>query len=187
MSESQSTHTQEIASTGQPQHLRTCVMCKLDLPKTNFYRESYNRDKLRSKCIGCCKKQTKECAQKLAATRSMKDETESLAHFAVNESVQSGTEQDSLYIITNHLIPNIIKIGRAINPSLRAHDLSRSQPFTLAVHKTYPHWGLLETTVHRRLKNQQVTTGRGTEWFTVDQRHAEVIIEATILEFKLNH
>jgi hypothetical protein len=125
---------------------------------------------------------------KLTALRSEQTESEPIVEqLAVTESAQVGSEDDSLYIITNPLIPDMVKIGRAANPHVRAHDLSRSQPFHLVVSKVYPKWGLLEKAVHRRLKAKQVTTGRGTEWFTVDERQVEVIIEATILEFKLNH
>ena len=171
-----------------PADQRTCIMCMLDLPKDQFYRDSYSHDKLRTKCKDCCKKQNTERMNKLTALRSEQTDFESnVEQLAVTESAQVGSEDDSLYIITNPLIPNMVKIGRAANPYVRAHDLSRSQPFQLVVSKVYPNWGLLEKAVHRRLKAQQVTTGRGTEWFTVEERQVEVIIEATILEFKLNH
>jgi hypothetical protein len=171
-----------------PADQRTCIMCMLDLPKDQFYRDSYSHDKLRTKCKDCCKKQYAERMNKLTALRSEQSESEPIVEqLAVTESAQVGSKDDSLYIITNPLIPNMVKIGRAANPYVRAHDLSRSQPFQLVVSKVYPKWGLLEKAIHRRLKAQQVTTGRGTEWFTVDERQVEVIIEATILEFKLNH
>ena len=171
-----------------PADQRTCIMCMLDLPKDHFYRDSYSHDKLRTKCKECCRKQNTERMNKLTALRSEQTESEPIVEqLAVTESAQVGSEDDSLYIITNPLIPNMVKIGRAANPHVRAHDLSRSQPFQLVVSKVYPKWGLLEKAVHRRLKAQQVTTGRGTEWFTVEERQVEVIIEATILEFKLNH
>jgi prophage antirepressor-like protein len=94
-------------------------------------------------------------------------------------------EGDALYVMTNTLIPNMVKIGRSIDPNNRAKDLSKSQPFHIVVCGRYDGYGFLEKVLHHKLIKRCVVGGRGREWFSIEPYQARLLIEAAILEHHL--
>ena len=92
---------------------------------------------------------------------------------------------DALYVLTNTLIPGVIKIGRAVCPLIRANSLSASHPFEIQVQHQYPHWGYLEWHIHRQVKILRVAGGRGREWFRMEPWQADALIQAAIVQVEL--
>ena len=93
---------------------------------------------------------------------------------------------DSLYVFTMPLNPNIVKIGRSMNPQKRAKELARSMPYEIMVCYVYPKWGFMEKAVHEKLKDFRVLGGSGVEWFSLEPHQADVVIKYTALEHELN-
>ena len=94
-------------------------------------------------------------------------------------------EPDSLYIMSNSLLPGIVKIGRSANPEERARQLGTSHPFRLIVEFSYGGKGFLEKTLHDRLKHRRVEGGGGREWFRLTPEQADVLIRASIVDNEL--
>jgi prophage antirepressor-like protein len=100
-------------------------------------------------------------------------------------NMDDSVEGDSLYIMRNTLIPHMIKLGRSINPTNRARDLSKSQPFHIVVCNQYDGYGFLEKRLHNKLAIKCAVGGRGREWFTIEPCQADLLIRAAILEHTL--
>ena len=89
---------------------------------------------------------------------------------------------DALYIMSNSLLPDMIKIGRSINPEDRARQLGASHPFRIKVECSYGGKGFLEKTLHDRLKHRRVEGGLGKEWFRLRPEQADTLIRASIVD-----
>jgi hypothetical protein len=105
---------------------------------------------------------------------------------SASSSDGSASWGESLYIVSNPRIGGEVKVGRAACPTGRAQALSQGQNFTLELRHTYPQKGFLETTVHRRLAQWQVSDGPGREWFKLLPEQADVLVRAVILEHDLS-
>jgi hypothetical protein len=104
-----------------------------------------------------------------------------------SDSMKSeSTWGDCLYVLTNPRIPGEVKVGRANEPETRAQTLSQGQNFTLRVEYTYAHKGYLETAAHRRFSPWKVGHGPGREWFRLQPKEANLLLQALILEDDLN-
>lgn len=97
------------------------------------------------------------------------------------------TENDlrgHVYIITNRAFPGYVKIGKAVNPFVRARALQTGMPDNLGVYEVHwmayhPQALALEAEVHRRLAKFR----RGGEWFEIDKIDAEDVLIAAQLCF----
>ena len=92
------------------------------------------------------------------------------------------TEGDALYVMSNPLLPHMVKIGRSIHPEARAKELSKSQPFHITACHQYEFYGFLEKIIHRKLSKLCILGGRGREWFKIEPHQADLLIRAAILE-----
>ena len=79
---------------------------------------------------------------------------------------------DSLYLMTNSLLPNDVKVGRSADVNSRRKNLEASQNFHILVHAEFPGYGYLERQVHDVFKNYQVKNVKGKEWFCCSVSHA---------------
>ena len=82
-----------------------------------------------------------------------------------------------LYMFSNSIIPDIIKIGRSKDVERRRLELQKSQPFRIITIATFPGKGPLEGVIHTALSASRVD-GPGREWFRVsasDSIHAIAI------------
>jgi hypothetical protein len=104
---------------------------------------------------------------------------------APSSKLQGADEPDSLYIMVNPLLPEIVKVGRSAFPDRRARQLSAGQPFQVEVKRCYSSKGFLEKTIHQKLERLRVAGGSGMEWFKLSVEKAACLIEATILEDEL--
>jgi T5orf172 domain len=95
-------------------------------------------------------------------------------------------KKDHLYAMQNSRIPNEIKVGRSHDPEQRARELQKCQNFTIQILKVWHCQGYLETTAHKRLKVRNVTGHFGQEWFRIDLRTLELVIEGLIAESQLS-
>ena len=91
---------------------------------------------------------------------------------------------DSLYVMTNSLLPNDVKIGRSADVNQRRKSLEASQHFNILVHAEFPGYGYLERDVHGLLKKYQVKNVKGKEWFRISVAHALRAIASIMLPFK---
>ena len=175
----------------EPLALRMCITCKQHQPLSNFYNRPNNQGGVLSKCKEC----HKEAVKQYKATHPRKAQSETQADMEVGYQPPAETTMeppfpygpygDSMYVLSNPRLPGEVKIGRAMRPTHRANELSTSLPFELEVKHTYPGFGFLEKDVHKRLQHKRVATGRGREWFAIEPCQADVIIQATIVEFQL--
>jgi prophage antirepressor-like protein len=110
---------------------------------------------------------------------------DSFAHVSLHNS--EPVEGDALYVMVNPLLPNMVKIGRSICPEARAKELSKSQPFQIAVCYQYNDYGFLERLLHGRVSKTCVVGGRGREWFAITPTQADLMIRAAILEHQLQN
>ena len=94
-------------------------------------------------------------------------------------------DMDALYVMTNTLIPHMVKVGRSHDPDIRAKDLSQSHPFKIIVCHRYIGYGFLEKLIHDKLQKKRVEGGRGREWFSIEPKQADLLIQAAMLEHKL--
>ena len=94
-------------------------------------------------------------------------------------------DMDALYVMTNTLIPHMVKVGRSHDPDIRAKDLSQSHPFKIIVCHRYTGYGFLEKLIHDKLQKKRVEGGRGREWFSIEPKQADLLIQAAMLEHKL--
>ena len=101
------------------------------------------------------------------------------------EDPEREVEPDSLYIMSNSLLPDIVKIGRSSNPEERAKQLGTSHPFRLRVECSYGGKGFLEKSVHDRLKHRRVEGGLGREWYRLKAEQADTLIRASIVVHEL--
>ena len=71
-----------------------------------------------------------------------------------DEEQHEGQEHvtDSLYVMTNSLLPNDVKIGRSADVNQRRKSLEASQHFYIYVEAEFPGYGYLERDVHDLLK-----------------------------------
>jgi T5orf172 domain len=172
--------------------LRTCIACKQQQPLSNFYNRPNTQGGVLSKCKEC----HKEAVKQYKATHPRKVQSENPADLDLDQAPSEPMEVDqaeppcmygdSMYVLVNPRQSGEVKIGRAMRPTHRAHDLSTSQPFRLEVKHIYPGFGFLEASVHKRLQHKRITTGRGREWFALEPWQADILIQATIVEFQLS-
>ena len=160
----------------QPIVLKRCSLCAESEALKPLERFSVDPTAPDGKCRRCkdCNKQyqreyylKRKCAH---PTRDVLDHSEASEEGAatsqeVEQEPEPPLRSDSLYIFSNSLLPNMLKIGRSCNPFARASTLQASQPFTIRVMAVYPDAGCLESSVHKLLAYCRVTGGAGREWF----------------------
>lgn len=149
--------------------LKRCPGCQEEQSSDNFYKESAKKDGLSHYCKTCT------CAK--AAIRKRRAEPE--------DTSPESSACDSLYIMTNSMLPGMVKIGRSGNPEERAKQLSVSQPFRVVVERSYGGKGFLEKTLHDRLKRRRVEGGGGREWYRISPEQADILIKASIVEHEI--
>jgi len=94
-------------------------------------------------------------------------------------------EPDALYIMENIGFKGLLKIGRSHSPETRAKQLSASQPFKNNVIRTWAGYGFLEKGLHDRLVHRRLEGEAGREWFFLSVEDAEILVQAAIVENKL--
>ena len=97
----------------------------------------------------------------------------------------SNPRSETLYVMRNPLLPDMVKIGKAADVAKRAKELGSSQPFTIEICFQYEGYGVLEYIIHDRLREHRVLGGTGREWFAVQAELADGIIRGAIAEWKL--
>ena len=130
----------------------------------------------------------KSCRKESDAARNTRVDKKRPAeseHVSEIEYPEREVEPDSLYIMSNSLLPDIVKIGRSSNPEERAKQLGASHPFRLRVECSYGGKGFLEKSVHDRLKQRRVEGGLGREWYRLKAEQADTLIRASIVEHEL--
>ena len=158
--------------------MKWCKNCEDDKPCSEFYKTG---NSLFPQCKSCTIARSKEWR--------LEKKTQDLTRFTFDpeEAVPNDTPQgpDSLHVLTNPLIPGMVKVGRSHLPHERAKQLSVSQPFELVASYLYEGLGFLEPFLHRKLKPKQVQGGRGREWFRLEPEQADTLIRATQFEHGL--
>ena len=152
--------------------LKRCTKCQTEQQQDEFWKSGGTKDGLHVWCKSCFRanrKRPREC-----------DPCDEPCEVA-----QEPNDGDSLYIMTNSLIPNIVKIGRSFNPEERARQLGMSHPFRLIVENSYGGKGFLERVLHDRLKHRRVEGGLGREWFKLKAEQADVLIRASIVDHEI--
>ena len=169
-----SSPSSEIPSdSGSEPVLKVCTKCNEEQPLDNFYKDSRKSDGVKRWCKSCfCKQQNALYAKK---RRVDQEET----------SMEPDESADALYIMSNSLLPGIIKIGRSANPEERARQLGTSHPFRLTVEFSFGGKVFLEKTLHDRLKHRRVEGGLGREWYRLTPEQADVLIRASIVDNEL--
>ena len=84
------------------------------------------------------------------------------------------------------LLPKWVNIGRSHLPDKRAKQLSASQPFKISVKRTFAEKGYLEKTIHDKLKKIRIKHGPGMEWFELGVDEASILIEAAIIQERID-
>ena len=157
------------SDSGSEPFLKLCAKCNEEQPLDNFYKDSTKPGGLRNCCKTCVIKQNTQYAKK---RRVDSEET----------PMEQEDSTDALYIMSNSLLPDMIKIGRSINPEDRARQLGASHPFRIKVECSYGGKGFLEKTLHDRLKHRRVEGGLGKEWFRLRPEQADTLIRASIVD-----
>ena len=156
--------------------MKRCSKCQEDKPLDAFYKHSGKQSGLQSYCKSCT------CTANAQNARKRRNDPEDV----LPESDLSICEGDSLYIMSNSLLPDMVKIGRSVNPEERAKQLGASHPFRLAVEFSYGGKGFLEKTLHDRLKHRRVEGGHGREWFRLTAEQADVLVRASVVDHELS-
>ncbi len=152
--------------------LKHCPSCNEYLTTDCFHKESSKKDGLYTYCKICAKDNRKK-------RRTEPDEV-------AEESLETPSQSDSLYIMENSLIPGIVKIGRSMNPQERAKQLAASHPFKIVVQYSYGDKGFLEKTLHDQLKHRRVEGASGKEWFRITAQQADTLVKACIVHQELS-
>ena len=167
-------------STSVDADYKVCTACGQDLPLSDYYE---NNGRAASSCKECFKKRSRD--QKARNRENIfKDVPRSRSPPRTPESSEDNA--DSLYIMSNPLIPGIVKIGRAGCPETRARNLSSSQPFRVKVEYVYKGMGFIERKIHARLSAANVQGGQGREWFYISPHQANAVIVGSLVEFECN-
>ena len=161
------------SDSGSEPALKTCTKCKESQLLDNFHKDSTRKDGFSNWC--------KTCMKSYYAKRQRVEPDD--AHPMKEQELQ--VETDSLYIMSNSLLPDMVKIGRSCNPEERARQLGTSHPFRLTVEHSYGGKGFLEKTLHDRLKHRRVEGGLGREWFNLSAEQADTLIRASIVDHEL--
>ena len=86
----------------------------------------------------------------------------------------------------NPFLPKWVKIGRSHSPDERAKQFSASQTFKIAVQRTFAGKGYLEKTTYNNFKKIRVKHGPGMEWFELGLDEATTLIEAAIIQDRID-
>jgi hypothetical protein len=157
---------------------KECQRCHKVLELIYFFRDKSTEDGRNCYCKSC------HCEATRLRTETRRLQTGKPKQKSGGDHVQAATD---LYVMRNPFFPNIVKIGRAKDASRRAWELSAAQPFIVEVIHEYPGYGHLELTLHDRLVECRVESGRGKEWFTAQSDQADAIIRGAIAEWELAH
>ena len=158
-----------------PASKKICANCRSEEHLEAFPSHPLTKDGRQTwcrKCLGLTKKKRKPDEEN-------QDKQPDDASDDISELV------DSLYVFTNPLVPNMLKIGRSFDPNKRAKKLATSHPYELVINYTYQRWGFLEKMVHNKLKEWRVNGGTGQEWFYIEPKQADILIKATAIEHEL--
>ena len=156
---------------------KRCGRCQEELPLEQFSRAT-NKGGYQSTCKSCYKIYWKTYSEKKRGRDSMED---------CRDTVDAESNQmDSLYIMSNSLLPDMVKIGRSNGPEERARNLGASHPFRIVVEHTYGDKGFLEKPIHDRLKHRRVDGGSGREWFNLSVEQADTLVRGCIVEHELS-
>ena len=159
---------------------KACTHCGKHLPLPNFYR-SWN----------CCKECIKIRYRDREARRQEERDTRAAARLrsrsphrdSSSAASSSGLDEaDALYVMSNTLIPGVVKIGRASCPEAKAKMLAAGHPFRLQVEHAYVGMGFMERDVHKRISEASVQGAASRDWFYVQPRQANAIVLGAIEE-----
>jgi len=152
----------------QPIVMKRCALCPEDeaLKPFDFFNVYARRPDGRNRiCKECDRQRQRDNYLKRKRDQSEASEEGAATSQEVEQEPEPPLRSDSLYIFSNSLLPNMLKIGRSCNPFARASTLQASQPFTIRVMAVFPDAGCLESFVHKLLAHCRVTGGAGREWF----------------------
>ena len=163
------------SDSGSEPVLKVCTRCNEEQPLDNFHKDTTKPGGLRYWCKICISKKNASYHKKRRVDLE-------------DTSMEADDTTDALYVMSNSLLPGMIKIGRSTNPEERAKQLGASHPFRIKVELSYGGKGFLEKTLHDRLKHRRVEGGLGREWFRLTAEQADVLIRASIVDNELaNH
>ena len=149
---------------------KKCAGCKVSKPRSEFPVDRHMLGGYYHKCKAC----------KAVYGKTRRD--------ALKAAKPQDAVEPALYVMRNSLLPHLVKVGFAIDPSKRAVELSSSHPFDLEVCYEYPKRGHLEAIIHDRLRAHRFTgvrASKGREWFEVRADQADAVIRDTIAEWDL--
>ena len=162
--------------------LKKCAKCQDLKPLEYYHKDIGKKDGLCSYCKPCNITNAANYQKKRRVETEDPSETPEQVH---DVEPCKDTGADSLYIMSNSLLPDIVKIGRSSNPEERAKQLGASHPFRLRVECSYGGKGFLEKSVHDRLKHRRVEGGLGREWYRLKAEQADTLIRASIVDHEL--
>ena len=159
---------------------KVCSACRENRPLSAYYNTLRH-----SWCKECYRASGRARTQLLREAREAKRAARPRSrtrHRGASSS--TSPEGNTLYVMSNPLIPGMVKIGRASCPETRAQTLSNGHPFRVQVEYTYEGMGHLEANIHVRIREANVQGGAGREWFYMLPQQADTIIRGALVEFE---
>ena len=158
---------------------KVCSACRENLPLSAYYNVRY------SWCKECYKSRGRERTVIIREVREAKRAARPRSRTRhLGASSPPLPEGNALHVMSNPLIPGMVKIGRANCPETRAQNLSNGHPFHVQVEYTYEGFGHLEANIHIRIRDANVQGGAGREWFYMLPQQADTIIRGVLMEFQ---
>ena len=96
--------------------------------------------------------------------------------------VKSQNDRDHLYVMSpvGGRLHGLVKIGRSKNPTQRATELQDGQPYYMRIHALFWGYGHKEKKVHDALRQFQIRSAPGKEWFELPVFHACQAVSRTL-------